>query len=119
MSETATQGAETAAPKPQQGRRGRRITLYVAVIFTLVMVVDAVVGEKGVLTLMRARAEYERLADDLGQLRTANARLREEARRLREEPEAIEEIARRDLGLIKPGETVFIIRDRPPAPKSK
>jgi cell division protein FtsB len=38
-------------------------------------------------------------------------RLREEARRLREEPSAIEEIARRELGLIKPGEKLFIIRE--------
>ena len=119
MSETANQGAETAASKPQPGRRGQRLTLYVLVAFTVVVVIDAVVGEKGVLALMRARAEYERLADDLAQLRTSNARLRDEARRLREEPEAIEEIARRDLGLIKPGETVFIIRDRVAGPKSK
>ena len=31
------------------------------------------------------------------------------------DPEALEEIARKDLGLIKPGEKLFIIRDAPPA----
>jgi cell division protein FtsB len=30
---------------------------------------------------------------------------------LREDPAAIEDIARRDLGLIKPGEKLFIIKD--------
>ena len=40
-----------------------------------------------------------------------NARLREEARRLREDPSAIEEIARRELGLIVPGEKLFILKD--------
>ena len=30
-------------------------------------------------------------------------------------PAAIEEVARRELGLIKPGEKVFIIKDLPPA----
>jgi cell division protein FtsB len=50
----------------------------------------------------------------LTKARLENARLREEARRLREEPEAIEEIARRELGLIKPGETLFIIKDVEP-----
>ena len=34
--------------------------------------------------------------------------MRNEARRLREDPTAIEELARRELGLIKPGEKVFI-----------
>jgi cell division protein FtsB len=36
---------------------------------------------------------------------------------LREEPAAIEEEARRELGLIKPGETLFIVKEVPPAPK--
>ena len=44
--------------------------------------------------------------------------LREDARRLREDPAAIEEIARRELGLMSPGEKLFIIRDvEPPAGK--
>jgi cell division protein FtsB len=46
--------------------------------------------------------------------RVENARLREEARRLREDPDAIEEIARRELGLIRRGEKVFIIKDAAP-----
>lgn len=47
--------------------------------------------------------------------RAENARLRDVVRRLREDPTAIEEIARRELGLIKPGERVFIVKDVPPA----
>ena len=37
--------------------------------------------------------------------------MREEARRLREDPSAIEELARQELGLIKPGEKLFIVKD--------
>ena len=55
------------------------------------------------------------LAAAIARQRAENARLREEARRLREDPRAIEEIARRELGLIKPGEKVFIIKDVPAA----
>jgi cell division protein FtsB len=47
-------------------------------------------------------------------VREENARLRDEARRLREDPRTIEEIARRELGLIKPGEKLFIIKDVTP-----
>jgi cell division protein FtsB len=65
--------------------------------------------------MLRARQEYDRLTASIARQRSDNARLREEARRLREEPSAIEEIARRELGLIKPGERVFIVRDVPPA----
>jgi cell division protein FtsB len=34
---------------------------------------------------------------------------------LKEDPAAIEEVARRELGLIKPGERLFILKDVPPA----
>ncbi len=80
-----------------------------------VIVVDGLVGERGLLAMMRARREGDQLAAAIAQQRAENARLRDEARRLREDPTAIEEIARRELGLIRPGERVFIVRDVPPA----
>jgi len=81
---------------------------------TAVLVIDAVVGEKGLVALVKARRDFEGVEAALATARSENMRLREEARRLREEPSAIEEIARRELGLIKPGETLFIIRDAQP-----
>lgn len=61
--------------------------------------------------MMRARKEYDDLAATIVRSRSENDRLRDQARRLREDPGAIEEIARRELGLIKPGEKVFIVKD--------
>jgi cell division protein FtsB len=78
-----------------------------------VIVADGFVGDRGLLATLRARQEYDVLAGSIERLRAENARLREETRRLREEPSAIEEVARRELGLIKPGEKVFIIKDVP------
>jgi len=54
---------------------------------------------------------YSALERSLERSRTENAALREMARRLREEPAAIEEQARKELGLIKPGEVLFIVKD--------
>jgi cell division protein FtsB len=48
-------------------------------------------------------------------LRAENVRLREDARRLRSDPGTIEALARQELGLIKPGEVLFIIKDARPA----
>ena len=73
--------------------------------------IDALVGDKGVLAMMQAREQYRALELSLSDARNENARMREEARRLREDPTAVEEIARRELGLIKPGERLFIIKD--------
>ena len=77
--------------------------------------VDALVGEKGLLAMIKARQEYRLLEQSLADSRAANTRLREEARRLREDPDAIEALARRELGLMKPGEKLFIIKDVGPA----
>ena len=100
-----------AAPKANLASRGRRLFRHVLVFITLVIVVDAVAGEKGLLALLQARREYAALERSLERARTENAELREMARRLREDPNAIEEQARRELGLIKPGEVLFIVKD--------
>ncbi len=80
-----------------------------------VIVVDGLVGERGLLAMLRARQEYDTLSASIARQRAENARLRETARRLRDDPSAIEEIARRELGLIRPGERVFILKDVAPA----
>lgn len=60
---------------------------------------------------MEAGSEHRRLEHDLAQLLHDNRRLRSEAQQLREDPAAIEDVARRELGLIRPGEIVFLLTD--------
>lgn len=104
-----------ALPRPGFGAlvasRGRRVFRHILLFITLVIVVDAIAGEKGLLALLEARRDYAALERSLARARAENAELRETARRLREDPAAIEEAARRELGLIKPGEVLFIIKD--------
>jgi cell division protein FtsB len=85
-----------------------------------VIVTDALVGDQGLLAMLRSRRQYDQLAADIARQHAENARLYEEARRLRDDPTAIEEVARRELGLIKPGEKVFIVKDlaSPDKPKT-
>ena len=99
------------APKPTLASRGRRFFRHLLVFITLVIVVDAIFGEKGLLALLEARREYAALERSLARARAENAELRESARRLREDPAAIEDAARRELGLIKPGEVLFIVKE--------
>jgi cell division protein FtsB len=81
------------------------------VFVTVVLVVDALIGEKGLMQSMRARQEYLDTAASLETLRRNNAKLRDEMRRLNEDPATIESVAREQLGLIRPGEVVFILKD--------
>jgi len=110
----AASADDRSTTTPAARSRGRRLLQYVLVFVACVLVIDAIVGEKGLIAMIKARQQYEALEQSLGRARAENARLREEARRLREDPAAIEEIARRELGLMKPGEKVFIIRDIAP-----
>ena len=84
--------------------------LLVVAVAGLVMI-DALVGDRGLLATRRARRAYEEQSARLARQRVDNDRLREEARRLENDPTAIEELARRELGLIRPGEKVFIVKD--------
>jgi cell division protein FtsB len=101
-----------AATGPQ--RRGRRIIGALVAFVACVLVLDALVGDHGLIATMRAHKQYERLEHDLSRLRAENAALREDVRRLRYDAATIEEIARRELGLMSPGEKLFIIKDIPP-----
>lgn len=99
------------APAGQPPAHSRRIVRWLLLFLASVIIVDSLVGDRGLLAMLRARQEYDALAATIAHERAENARLREEARRLKEDPSAIEEIARRELGLISPGEKVFIIKD--------
>ncbi len=102
--------SESAAGPPRRRRRALHIALLVV---GCVLFIDALVGDKGLLAMLQARQQYRDLEQSLAEVRAENADLREEAERLREDPTAIEELARRDLGLIKPGEKLFIVKDVP------
>lgn len=80
----------------------------------LVLLVEGLVGDNGFLAMLKVRQQHNQLEASLLRVREENAELREEARRLREDPAAVEEIARRELGLIKPGERLFILKDITP-----
>ena len=93
----------------------RKIVRWLLVFAASLIIVDGLFGERGLLAMLRARQEYQELSAAIDRQRADNARYRDEIRRLKDDPAAIEEIARRELGLIKPGEKVFIIKDVAPA----
>jgi cell division protein FtsB len=101
---------------PKAGRRARTRTIVHVLLFlaAAAIVLDALAGDRGLLAMLRVRREYRELAATVARDRAENARLAEQARRLRDDPAAVEEVARRELGLIKPGEKVFIIKDATP-----
>lgn len=89
---------------------------YLRVLFGFLavsVVVTELAGDRGIAEFMRIREEHQQVQADVQRARARNARLQEAVRRMRDDPAAIEDAARRDLGLIRPGEKLFIIRDVP------
>ena len=106
-------GPDPAAPR----QRGRRLVQYGLLFLGCLLFLDALVGEKGFVENLKARQQYQALERSLARLKGDNDRLRKDVELLRTDPDTIEGIARRELGLMKPGEKLFIIKDAdPPAP---
>jgi cell division protein FtsB len=114
-SEPAPLRRRKAAPaEPAPSRWRTRLLNYVIGFVAVILVVDALVGDKGLMDTIRARRQHARLTDALAKQRQDNARLRDEIRRLKEDPATIESLARDELGLMRDGEVVFILRDAAP-----
>ena len=73
---------------------------------------NVIIGERGLGSMVRVTDEFEKLSNVIAELRVENQLLREEMRRLRDEPRIIEELARGELGLIQSGEKLFIVAGR-------
>ena len=103
----------TPAP-PRLNGISRRAINSLLIFITVLLVADALVGDRGLVETMHARQRYREAAAALEAIRRENVRLREEIRKLSEDPATIEELARRELGLIRPGELLFIVKDSTP-----
>ena len=86
-------------------------------LLSAVIIIDALFGDRGLLDTLRARRDYAALEAHVSRVRGENVMLRAEAKRLKEDPLAIETLARDELGLIYPGETLFIVK--PAAPRRR
>lgn len=75
--------------------------------------VDGVFGARGLLENMAVRRQHAQLDARITELRAGNEDLIVEIKRLREDPAAIEELARDELELMKDGELLVILRDAP------
>ena len=105
-----------APPSPQRPL-WRRAVNYLLMFATAVLVVDALVGERGLVATTRARRQAAELQADVDRVRAENEQLRETAKRLENDPTAIELVAREKLGLIREGEILVIVKGAKPPTK--
>ena len=98
-----------AVPLPIPRRvNSRRLQLALAFV-TSAVVADSLIGERGFAARVRAAHEYTRATHALRAIENENAGLREQIRRLQSDPTMIEAVGREELGLIRPGELLFVM----------
>jgi len=84
----------------------RRILIPILLIIS-VMIFFTFFGDKGLLKVYRLRRELKEIQQANMELQQENERLRAEIDNLRTNRKYIEELARRELGLVKKGEIVY------------
>jgi len=84
----------------------KRLFLVILVLF-LILGLFTFFGDKGILHLVRLQKDLARIKETNIKTEEENRRLQEEVRRLQNEKRYIEEIARKELGMVKEGEIIY------------
>ena len=81
----------------------------VLIVLTLIVAADSLFGDRGFAARARIQRQLATSRAELGGMKNENAGLRVQVRRLKDDPDAIESIAREELGLVRPGELLVLI----------
>ena len=93
----------------------RKLWLVLALTVCLFLFYTAV-GERGLVGLNRMVNQRDDLRSRVRALEESNAELAEQVILLRDDPATIEDLARTELGMVRDGETVYILSHRPEGP---
>ena len=101
----------------------RNASLFLAAALVLLLIQD-IFGTHGVLAMRSAQKEAVRVQQEIDRVNNENRELQDKVKALKSDPQAIEHIAREEMGLARPGEYIFKIPAKPgdasnPAPASQ
>lgn len=71
------------------------------------LVLQDIFGTHGVLAMRRSQREAAEIRKEIQKLNDENRRLQDRVKDLKSDPQAIEQIAREEMGLARPGELIF------------
>jgi len=95
---------------------GRPWWTYAVAVFLCVGAFILIAGDRGFLELGRLRDEHARIKAANDELSRKNLDLSAQVGRLTRDPEAVEAIAREQLGMVKEGEVVYYLTPEEKAP---
>jgi|SRR5579871_3234787 len=86
----------------------RNLNWFLAAGLALLLLQD-VFGAHGIVAMRRTQLKAAQVQNETEQLNTENQQLQDHMERLKSDPSAVEQIAREEMGLARPGEYVFKI----------
>lgn len=93
-----------------------RIAIGVFSLLSVAILLLAVFDDGGMFAVHERQAQLEKMNEQIQQLKEENANLQTTIDALKNDPAAMEKIAREEIGLIKPGEVILV---KPKAPAKK
>lgn len=96
-------------------RLPQRWLIYLLGTLIVALSLVTIVGERGVIYLLRLHGEKKRLDAQNFQLQKENETLRQRIFRIRNDDDYLEKLAREELNMVRPGEVVY--RFQSPVPR--
>jgi cell division protein FtsB len=98
-----------ASHDPKKTTTTLKLVILLSSVLTIVFFISFFFSEQGISELQRSRQRVGDLKAEIARLEQENERLRAEIDSIRKSTFAVERIAREDLGMSKPGETVYML----------
>ena len=86
--------------------------LFVAIISMFLMLLFIVFGENGFTDLYRLKTKRDHIVKQTGELTKKNLSLYREIERLKNDPKYVEDVARKELGVIGKDEVIIKVKKR-------
>jgi cell division protein FtsB len=91
----------------------RRNFIWFVTAALLLLLLQDVFGNHGVLAMRRSQKEAGRVQQEIERINDENRQLQDRVKALKTDPSAVERIAREEMGLARPGEYIFKVPSKP------
>jgi cell division protein FtsB len=108
-------------PKPPLAGAGRFLQQHARQILGLALLalfVHDIFGAHGFLAMRRTQQEIRQMREQIDKLNGENKSLTQQVNALKTDPNAIERVAREQMGLARPGEMIYRLPEPPKAADS-
>lgn len=105
--------------RPESNDGGLASFLVVFLLFGVFIILIAFLGDYGIFAFQDLQQKKQKLVAEIQTLKNKEQALLEEIHALKNNPEYIEVLARKELGLVRPDEVIFFLPKSPPASAEK